>query len=584
MKNVLNFRLLLAFGVTIALIAIAGAVAGWFTWSTQRHFAALYADTRGSGELGKANSALWQLRYSIATAAHADEAGVRKAQAEEAQTFKAVNDALDVYARSELSAEEARGLASLREAVQRYAEVRPRWFQLRLEGKDDEARTYRAANTTPTGAALVKALNGQIDLQAKAAGEAHQHLDAGAATVRVLVIGVCAVALAVAAFLAVWVVRVLTGPVARATEVANSIARGHLSNEIPADNGPMGNLLAALREMQSSLASTVSTVRSNAENVAIAGTQIAQGNNDLSARTDQQASALEQTASSMEQLGSTVRQNASNAEQANQLALGASTVAIKGGEVVAQVVDTMKGINDSSKKIADIIGVIDGIAFQTNILALNAAVEAARAGEQGRGFAVVAGEVRSLAQRSAEAAREIKTLIGTSVDKVEAGSKLVQDAGSTMEEIVASVRRVTDIIGEISAATAEQSNGIGQVNTAVKQLDDMTQQNASLVEQSAAAAESLKEQAIKLNSVVSTFRLGSSAGAHARAPAAPKAAPTFSAPQAPQAIAQQVIARASHAAAPAPAAPRKAAPAPAPVPVAAPAAAPSSHDGDWETF
>jgi len=507
MKNTLNARLLIAFGITIALIAAAGAVAGWFTWSTQRHFAALYADTRGSGELGKANSALWQLRYALATASHADEAGVRKAQAEEAQTFKAVNDALDIYARSELSADEARGLAALRQAVQRYADVRPRWFQLRLDGKEDEAKAYRSANTTPTGAALVKALNEQIDLQAKAAVEAHQRLDAGAATVRALVIGVCTVALAVTAFLATWIVRVLTGPVARATEVAHSIARGHLSNEIPPEQGPMGQLLAALREMQASLASTVSTVRSNAENVAIAGTQIAQGNNDLSARTDQQASALEQTASSMEQLGSTVRQNASNAEQANQLALGASTVAIKGGEVVAQVVDTMKGINDSSRKIADIIGVIDGIAFQTNILALNAAVEAARAGEQGRGFAVVAGEVRSLAQRSAEAAKEIKSLINASVERVAQGSDLVDQAGATMQEVVAAIRRVTDIMAEISAASAEQSAGVAQVGAAVTRMDETTQQNASLVQQSAAAAESLKTQAQQLVQAVAVFKL-----------------------------------------------------------------------------
>src|SRR5207249_10337976 len=240
--------------------------------------------------------------------------------------------------------------------------------------------------------------------------------------------------------------------------------------------------------------------------ISTASTEIAHGNADLSARTEQTASNLQQTASSMAQLTGTVRQSADAASQANQLASSASAVAQRGGEVVTQVVSTMDEITASSKKIADIIGVIDGIAFQTNILAWKAAVEAARAGEQGRGLAVVAGEVRSLAQRSAEAAKEIKALIGTSVDKVETGSKLVQDAGTTMNEI-ASVQRVSDIIGEITAASSEQSSGIGQVNTAVTQLDQMTQQNAALVEQSAAAAESLKEQARKLSGVVSTFRL-----------------------------------------------------------------------------
>jgi methyl-accepting chemotaxis protein len=262
-------------------------------------------------------------------------------------------------------------------------------------------------------------------------------------------------------------------------------------------------LLGALRQVESSIAQ----VRSSAESISGAAAEIAMGNADLSQRTEQAASSLQQTSSSMEQLTSTVRQTADSARTANQLASSASTVAHRGGTVVSQVVSTMDDINTSSKKIADIIGTIDGIAFQTNILALNAAVEAARAGEQGRGFAVVASEVRSLAQRSAAAAREIKTLIGASVERVEAGSRLVADAGSTMTEIVASVQRVSDIIGEISAAAGEQSSGIGLVNGAVNDLDLMTQQNAALVEQSAAAAESLKEQALRLKGVVGTFRL-----------------------------------------------------------------------------
>ena len=259
--------------------------------------------------------------------------------------------------------------------------------------------------------------------------------------------------------------------------------------------------------MTESLRRLVGEVRHTADSISTASNEIATGNQDLSARTEQAASNLQQTASSMEQLTGTVKQTADSATTANQLVSSASSVARRGGEVVTQVVSTMDEINASSKKIADIIGVIDGIAFQTNILALNAAVEAARAGEQGRGFAVVAGEVRSLAQRSAEAAKEIKALIGASVDKVESGSKLVADAGQTMQEIVGSVQRVTDIIGEITAAASEQSDGIGQVNTSVTQLDKMTQQNAALVEESAAAAESLKDQAQKLAAVVGTFRL-----------------------------------------------------------------------------
>ena len=292
-----------------------------------------------------------------------------------------------------------------------------------------------------------------------------------------------------------------------ASALARSVAAGDLSVRIELRAGDTTSLMAQLKGMQESLSSVVSGVRQNAESVAIASAQISQGNHDLSARTEEQASALEETAASMEELSSTVKQNADNAKQANQLALGASTVAIKGGEVVSEVVTTMKGINDSSKKIADIISVIDGIAFQTNILALNAAVEAARAGEQGRGFAVVASEVRSLAGRSADAAKEIKTLITASVERVAQGTALVDQAGTTMSEVVASIKRVTDIMGEISSASQEQSAGVAQVGEAVTQMDQATQQNAALVEESAAAAESLKAQAQQLVSAVSVFKL-----------------------------------------------------------------------------
>jgi methyl-accepting chemotaxis protein len=299
----------------------------------------------------------------------------------------------------------------------------------------------------------------------------------------------------------------ITSPMSHAAKVAEAIAGGDLSRPIRVEGrDEASQLLAALSRMQDGLRSVVGQVHDSSESIRTASAEVASGNADLSQRTEQAAGSLQQTASSMEQLTGTVRQSADSARQASQLAASAASVAQRGGNVVAQVVSTMDEINTSSKKIADIIGTIDGIAFQTNILALNAAVEAARAGEQGRGFAVVASEVRSLAQRSAEAAREIKTLIGASVEKVESGSRLVQDAGNTMGEIVASVQRVTDIIGEISAAAAEQSSGIGQVNSAVAGLDGMTQQNAALVEESAAAAESLRQQAQRLVGVVSSFK------------------------------------------------------------------------------
>jgi methyl-accepting chemotaxis protein len=300
----------------------------------------------------------------------------------------------------------------------------------------------------------------------------------------------------------------ITRPVNHAREVAMAIAQGDLTHHIDTTGrDETADLLRALAHMQQSLSSLVGEVRHASDNIHTASNEVASGNTDLSHRTEQAASSLQQTASSMEQLTGNVKQSAEAAHQASQMAGSASSVAQRGGEAMTQVVATMDEINQASRKIGDIIGVIDGIAFQTNILALNAAVEAARAGEQGRGFAVVAGEVRSLAGRSAEAAREIKSLIAASVEKVDSGSRQVQDAGATMNEIVASVRRVNDIIHEITAASSEQSQGIGQVNSAVSSLDQMTQQNAALVEQSAAAAESLKDQASTLHDLVARFHL-----------------------------------------------------------------------------
>jgi methyl-accepting chemotaxis protein len=307
---------------------------------------------------------------------------------------------------------------------------------------------------------------------------------------------------------AAWLIRTIRQPLVQANDLAARIAQGDLSMQIDTSRGDeFGDLMKSLASMNQSLGRMVQQVRQSTDSIATASAEIASGNNDLAQRTEQTSSNLQSTASSMAQLTSTVQQSADNARQASTLAANASSVAEKGGSVVKQVVFTMEEINASSKKISDIIGVIDGIAFQTNILALNAAVEAARAGEQGRGFAVVASEVRSLAQRSAEAAKEIKMLIGTSVDKVASGTKLVSDAGVTMSDIVQSVRKVADVIGEITAASAEQSSGIAHVNQAIGNLDQMTQQNAALVEQSAAAAESLRDQASQMAQAVAVFKI-----------------------------------------------------------------------------
>ena len=377
-----------------------------------------------------------------------------------------------------------------------------------LTGQREDAIAKMNAECRPLLTRLIKATDALTEHVNAAAGKDAEVAATEYLANRNFLMGMTALSTALAMLLGWLITRSIVVPINRAKDAAGRVAEGDLTVDL-SDEGKdeTAQLLGALSNMKDNLTRIVGGVRQNAESVAIASAQISQGNHDLSARTEQQASALEETAASMEELSSTVKQNADNAKQANQLALGASTVAIKGGEVVSQVVTTMKGINDSSKKIADIISVIDGIAFQTNILALNAAVEAARAGEQGRGFAVVASEVRSLAGRSADAAKEIRTLITASVERVEQGTALVDQAGTTMSEVVASINRVTDIMGEISAASQEQSAGVAQVGEAVTQMDQATQQNAALVEESAAAAESLKGQAQQLVSAVTVFKL-----------------------------------------------------------------------------
>ena len=370
------------------------------------------------------------------------------------------------------------------------------------------AKKFVDEDMKPRLEAYLKSLNKLAAYQNQAIDATAGNIDRQYESGRILLIGLSIAALMMGIGFAFWITRSITHPMNQAVKVAQTVAAGDLTSRIEVEGkDETGRLLQALKDMNDSLVKIVGQVRVGTDAIATASSQIATGNLDLSSRTEEQASSLEETASSMEELTSTVKQNADNARQANQMAVSASEVAVKGGAIVAQVVDTMGSINESSKKIVDIIAVIDGIAFQTNILALNAAVEAARAGEQGRGFAVVASEVRSLAQRSAGAAKEIKTLIGDSVEKADIGSKLVGQAGATMDEIVASVKRVTDIMGEITAASQEQSAGIEQVNQAIVQMDEVTQQNAALVEEAAAAASSMQDQAANLAEAVSVFRL-----------------------------------------------------------------------------
>ncbi|HEY4068240.1 MAG TPA: methyl-accepting chemotaxis protein [Burkholderiaceae bacterium] len=390
----------------------------------------------------------------------------------------------------------------------KYQSAKELVMEAKKAGNDTEgARLYNDV-FLPASQAYDHRVQEFLSLQRKAIDKIARSIEDANARSLKLSIGLGALIVALGALLALAISRSITRPLESAVDLASTVAAGDLTRSVDASTrDEIGDLMRALKAMNCSLSSTVWKVREGTETIATASSQIASGSQDLSARTEAQASALEETAASMEQLSATVKQNASNAEQANQLALGASHVAADGGAIVGRVVATMKGINDSSKKIAEIISLIDGIAFQTNILALNAAVEAARAGEQGRGFAVVASEVRSLAGRSADAAKDIRSLIVANVQRTDEGAELVNQAGATMAEVVESIRRVTTIMGEISAASVQQSAGVAQIGAAVGQMDQSTQQNAALVEESSAAAESLRTQAQALVGVVASFKV-----------------------------------------------------------------------------
>jgi len=506
-------RLGLAFGLVLLMSAVSGGLALNRLRAIEDNLQDVVTDNnvkiRHSSEM---SDALHVASRTMRTAALLDDKAQQKAELDKLgasrQRYDQAFEALSRMPASEAGKALRAQIAAARDAAR---PLNDRFVALATAGNIADASTVLLGQAIPATQKWQDLIRENIRLQEADTQRLYQEAEADYAAARNLLIGTNLAALVLAALLARRVTRSITGALGgepeAAAEVAKRVASGDLGTPVPVRAGDAHSLMAQLQAMQASLRQVVATVRHNADSVATASAQIAQGNQDLSQRTEEQASALQQTAASMEQLGATVRHNTDNARQASTLAGQASDVARQGGEVVGQVVDTMKGIQDSSHRIADIIGVIDGIAFQTNILALNAAVEAARAGEQGRGFAVVAGEVRSLAQRSAEAAREIKGLITASVERVEHGTALVDRAGATMAEVVSSIRHVADLMGEVNNASAEQSAGVGQVGQAIGAMDQTTQQNAALVEESAAAAESLRAQAQQLVQTVAVFRV-----------------------------------------------------------------------------
>jgi methyl-accepting chemotaxis protein len=507
----------LGFGVVIAFLVAVIAMALYAMSTSNAALKTIYEDrTVPLQQLGRISYLVARNRIVLADASdHGNSEVVAKRVGEYERNSAEIDKHWRAYLATLLTEEEKVRIAKVEAA---YKPLQDEGFgaaatALRA-GNFESARAAMKSKVSPLNPAYVQAMESLITLQIDVAAEEFHGAVLTADRTRNLMLGAGVAALllslVVAAGITRSLVRRLGAEPATLAAVADRIAGGDLGAQgLP--QAQAGSVLAAMLTMRAALAQVVGTVRSGVDQVATASAQIAQGNGDLSARTEQQAASLQETASSMEQLTGSVRSSADNARQANQLAQGASAVAQRGGEVVGQVVATMSEIEQASRRISEIIGVIDGIAFQTNILALNAAVEAARAGEQGRGFAVVASEVRSLAQRSSDAARQIRTLIGDSVARVESGSNLVRDAGQTMDQIVAQVQRVGDLINEITAAVSEQTQGIEQVGVAVQQIDRTTQQNAALVEESAAAASSLRSQASKLAEAVSAFRIDAAA-------------------------------------------------------------------------
>ncbi|MBP0599997.1 MCP four helix bundle domain-containing protein [Herbaspirillum sp. LeCh32-8] len=573
-KLTIKARLIFVIGF-LAILLVASGVLGLVSLnSTNAQMRSLYEDRLVAlTQLEQISSALDVGRYGISTAIVGDSGEIDKGMEKLEKTVKDSDKVLKEYLDTYLTPEEKSLADKLVPQRQKFIAdgVKPAVEALRN-------RDFQGASDLYNGAMLQSfnevhgTMNQLMDLQRRVGRELYEDAQSRYQTLVSVMTAAIVIGLAVAIFMGFILVRAISRPLEQAVKVAQGVAAGDLTQDIEVrSKDETGQLMAALKEMNGNLLRIVGEVRTSTDTINTAAAEIATGNLDLSSRTEQQAGSLEETASAMEELTSTVKQNADNARQANQLAASASDVASRGGDVVRQVVDTMSSINDSSRKIVDIISVIDGIAFQTNILALNAAVEAARAGEQGRGFAVVASEVRSLAQRSASAAKEIKQLIDDSVAKVGNGSTLVAQAGETMEEVVASVRRVTDVMGEITAASHEQSTGIEEVNRAITQMDETTQQNAALVEEAAAAAQSLQEQAVRLSGAVSVFRLHESQ--QARTQAAPVAAAKPVVAQAPRPAAARV----------APAAKPTAAPKLAAAPASASAKSPAGDD-DWEQF
>ena len=574
----ISTRLVILIGLLSLMLVAIGLLGLYGISQSNTGLKSVYEDrTVPMGQLADINRLLLRNRLAIANSLIDQQPKfIDENIAEVEANIVRIGKVWEAYMATSLTAEEAA-------LSRKFAEDRTRFVQ---EGLLPAVAALRARDMDETHRLVVDKIrvlfppvrdgvDALTQLQLDIAKSEYDHADARYKTILLGSLAFIIAVLLFAVLFGVALVRGISRSLDQAIEASDAVAQGDLTRPIVASGqDEVAHLLHSLAAMQASLRQVVTRVRHGSDSVATASAEIAQGNQDLSARTESQASALEQTAASMEELGSTVKQNADNARQANQLAQTASTVAVQGGEVVAQVVDTMKGINDGSRKIADIISVIDGIAFQTNILALNAAVEAARAGEQGRGFAVVAGEVRSLAQRSAEAAKEIKTLITDSVARVEQGTALVDRAGTTMQEVVASIRRVTDIMGEISAASTEQSAGVAQVGEAVVQMDQATQQNAALVEEMAAAASSLRSQAQDLVQTVDIFKLADGGGSGL--PATPVSAIRPPARPASSAAQQRV-------AAPKPGA--STAPSRALQPAAGTGApAPATPEGDWESF